>query len=87
MDRLRNRVEPFAALFWALGNVQYCSQHLTLFADPASLHCRIQSMSLYGHSWFNYQRRRAGPPPSYLGMLFIYSSLLHPPEVRACETL
>ena len=71
MDRLRNRVEPFAALFWALGNVQYCSQHLTLFADPASLHCRIQSMSLYGHSWFNYQRRRAVTLHP-LCMLFIY---------------
>ena len=60
VDRLRNRVEPFAALFLALGNV----------LDPARR--RTQIMSLYGHCWFNSQRRSAAPPLSYLGMLFIY---------------
>ena len=40
VDCLRNKVEPFAALFWALGIV---------LAVPASLHRRTQSMSLYGH--------------------------------------
>ena len=56
MDRLRNKVEPFAALFWALGIV------LSHHSDPASLHRRTGSMSLYGHvacmvveSWFNSQ--------------------------------
>ena len=46
VDRVRNRVEPFAALFWTLG--------IDLpTPDPArrpaaSLHCRTQSMSLNG---------------------------------------
>ena len=62
VDRLRNRVKSFVALFWALGNVCTC-QHLTLPTGPASLHRRTQSMSLSGHSWFNSQRRRAGPLP------------------------
>ena len=42
---------------------QCTSQHLTLPAGLASLHRRTQSMSLYGHSWFNSQRRRVAPPP------------------------
>ena len=71
-DRLHNRVDLFAALFWALVIVHTC-QHLTLPAGPASLHRCTQSMSLFGYSWFNSQRRRIAPPPfSYLGMLFIY---------------
>ena len=62
VDRLRNRGEPFAALFWGLGIV------LVLYLptlDPAR-------MSLYGQSWFNSQRRRIDALFSYLGMLFIY---------------
>ena len=54
VDRLRNIVQPLAALFWALGIVCTC-QHLTLPVGPASLHRCTQSMSLYGHSWFNSQ--------------------------------
>ena len=49
VDRLCNRVEPFAVLFRALGIVCTC-QHLTLPAGPASQHRRTQSMSLFGHS-------------------------------------
>ena len=44
VDRLLNRVEPFAALFWAVG-ILTC-QRLTQPAGPASLH----RMSLYGHT-------------------------------------
>ena len=60
VGRLCNRVEPFAALFWALG--------------LASLHHSTQSMSLYGHSWFNSQGRciAAPPPPPLLSWYFIY---------------
>ena len=43
VDRLRNRVKSFVALFWALGNVCTC-QHLTLPTGPASLHRRTQSI-------------------------------------------
>ena len=38
VNRLRNRVEPFAALFWALEIV---------LPGPASLHRRTQCMSLF----------------------------------------
>ena len=70
VDCLRNIVEPFASLLWALGIVYLPTP------DPARqpgilLHRRTQSMSLYGQSWFNSQRRRVAPPPlSYLGMLY-----------------
>ena len=50
VDRLCNRVEPFAALFWALSiisTVQYLLTHLTLPVGLASLHRRTQSMPLY----------------------------------------
>ena len=53
--------------------VKFCYQHLTLSAGPAKLHRRTQSMSLYGHCWFHSQQRRAGPPLSYLGKIFIYA--------------
>ena len=69
VNRLRNRIEPFAALFWALGNVLYLP-NLTLPTGLVSLHRRTQGMSLYGQaactvveSWFNSKRRRAGHPP------------------------
>ena len=62
VNRLRNRVEPFIALIWALGNVLKPTPY-TLHAGPASPQRRTQSMSLYGHSWFKSQRRRAGHPP------------------------
>ena len=68
----RNTVEPFAAMFWALGIVCTC-QHLILPAGPASLYRRTQSMSLYGHSWFNSQRRCvASPPPLCQSRYVIY---------------
>ena len=55
LDRLRNRVEPFAALFWALGivfaNTWPC---LPVRYHSTAVH---KSMSSYGHSWFNSQRR------------------------------
>ena len=47
-DRLGYRVEPLAALFWALGIVLY-SQHLILSAGPASLHRRRTQSISYGH--------------------------------------
>ena len=75
VNRLCNRVEPFAALFWALGNVQYSTcQHLTLPAGPASLHRSTQSMSLYGLSLGQFSAKTRCPLPfSYLGILFIYA--------------
>ena len=48
LDRLCNKVEPFAALFWARGILP--GQHLTLPASPASLHCRTGSMTIQGHA-------------------------------------
>ena len=71
VDRLCNRVQPFAALFWALGIETWpCPS-----ARHSSMHRRTQSMSLYGwRSWFNSQRRRVASPPRFscLGMLLIF---------------
>ena len=60
VDRLHNRLNSFAALLWALGLV--LANTLPMPAGPASLRRRTQSMSLYGQSWFNSQRRRSSPP-------------------------
>ena len=76
VDRLRNRVEPFAALF----RHSTC-QHMTLPAGPASLHRRTQSMSLYvwiGHSWFNSQLRRVVPTPLFLSRYIYHLSMTLP---------
>ena len=69
MYRLRYRVEPFAALFWALG----IALAITWPCPPAQRHStqRTQSMSLYGNSWLNSQQRRVTPPS--FPMLFINS--------------
>ena len=40
-NRLYNRIEPFAALFWALGNVlAHILKQVTQPAGLASLNCR-----------------------------------------------
>ena len=73
IDTYYTKMGLLHALFWSLGIVLTIDQHLTLAAGPASRHCHTQIMSLYGHSWFNSQRRRAAPPLLFLsvGMLFI----------------
>ena len=62
MDRLRNRVEPFAALFWA--------------PDPACRPgITYTSMSLYGYTVVGsiVNEEALYPPPlSYLGILSMY---------------
>ena len=70
-DRLRNIVQPFAALFWDLGNV--CTrQHLTLLAGPAFV-VHKACPYIYGQRWFNSQQRRVGPLPfSFLSRYVIY---------------
>ena len=45
VDRLRNRVEPFAVLYW---HCTYTCQHLTLPAGPASLHKAWPYMVIVG---------------------------------------
>ena len=61
-------VEPFAALFWALGIVGTC-QNLTMPTGLASLHRRTVSISLYGHfnctaveNLFHSHRRHVATP-------------------------
>ena len=44
VDRLPNKVEPFAVLFWTPDPARQ---------PAAALHRRTQSMSLYVHSLFN----------------------------------
>ena len=58
MDRLLNRVEPFAALFWALSIVLYLptpdsAPWPSLTPLPYTKH-----VPFYGHAWFNSQQRR-----------------------------
>ena len=70
VDRLRNKVDHFAALFWALGIV---------LANPGpwppgrhhstAVHKAFPYM-VNGHGWFHSQRRPL--PFSFLGMLFTY---------------
>ena len=66
MDRLRYKVKPFAALFWALGIVLYLPT-----PDPARLPAippppyTKHVLTVYGHSWFNSQRRRVARPPPF----------------------
>ena len=66
VNRLRNRVEPFAVLFWALGgelaNIWPC-----LHAGPALLNRRTQSMSFYGHIVSSILNEDAFAPFAYLG--------------------
>ena len=81
VDRLLNRVEPFAALFWALGNVL-----------ANTLHRHTQTMSLYEKSWFHSQRRRAGSHPfpikaGYLSMLPPQACVLLTPKTQPATTL
>ena len=81
VDRLCIWVEPFAALFWALGNVlantwpcppdRHHSMHRCMYT---------KHFLIWSYSWFNSQQSRAVPLPFliYLGMLFtvcIYAAL------------
>ena len=80
VDRLHNRVEPFSALFWALGIVSCLpTQHLTLPPPPppniTPHRRRTQSMSLqYMVIVGSILNQDALPRPlfSYLCMLYIY---------------
>ena len=47
-DRLRNKVKPFAALFWALGIVLYLPTPDPAHRGLASFHRRTKRLSLYG---------------------------------------
>ena len=71
MDRLRNNiVEPFAALFWALGIV--CTCHHSNAVQKA---CTCPYMIIAG-SILNEDALLPSPPPFLLvGMLFIFDSL------------
>ena len=69
VNRLHDRIEPLAALFWLSRQCTVLGNILTLLSGPISLR-RTPSMFLYGQaavctvvdSWFNSQRRRAWPP-------------------------
>ena len=74
VDRLRNRVDIFAVLFWALGIICTC-QHLTLPAGPASLHKAWPYMVIVG-SILKEDALALPPPPLPISvrMLFIFAS-------------
>ena len=75
VDRLHNKVEPFAALFWALGIVY-------LAPDPArrhstAVHKACPSMVMLPVQWWwrvglILKEDSCPLPLSYLDMLFIY---------------
>ena len=67
VDRLRNRVEPFVALFMGYRHCTCCMHHLTLPADPASFHACPYLVIVS-----SIRNEDAWPTFSYLGMLFIY---------------
>ena len=82
-DRLRNKVKPFAALFWALGIVLYLPTPDPAHRGVASLHRRTKRLSLYGHAvctvhgreLVQFSKKTRCPPPHsfFLSMLlFIY---------------
>ena len=53
---------------------------LTLYAGPASLQRRTQSMSLFGYSWLNSQQGRPASPPFFLSKYIIYLCCPHNQE-------
>ena len=75
VDLLCNRVEPFAALFWALGTVLAgnwpCPPAHGITPLPYS-----QRVLMYGHGWFSSQQRRVAPHPPFLSrapyIIYIY---------------
>ena len=77
VDRLRNKVEPFAALFWALGIDPARWPGIT--PSPYTKHVLIWSCCLYGMwrvgSILIDNVLSLSPRFSYLGMLFIYGSV------------
>ena len=61
VGRLRNKVEHFAALFWAFGEVLSTpdpARRPGLTPPPYTKH-----IFFYRRSWFNFQRRCVAPPP------------------------
>ena len=63
VDRFCNSVEPFAALFWALGSVL-----ANTWTVPASLHRCTRSMSLYGYIVGAILSEDALPPSLFLSL-------------------
>ena len=68
VDRLRNRVEPFASLFWALGNV-LANTYPPARHPSTAVHKACPYMVIDG---LIFNEDAPSPPFSYLGMLFIY---------------
>ena len=79
VDRLRKKVEPFAALFWALGIVLPTPDHARRSGITP-----LPSLSLSLLVRF-LTKTRLLPPFSYLGMLFIYAVAL--PDVETLTNM
>ena len=76
MNRLHNRIEPFAALYWAVGIVlTHLMQQMTQPAGLASLNCGTGTV-LYGRGQFGsiWVKTRRLPAISDLPVLFIYGA-------------
>ena len=74
VDRLRNRLKPFAALFWALGiglaNTWPCPRQPGITPQPYTKACPY---FVIDGSILNDDTLPPPPLLSYLGMLFIYA--------------
>ena len=75
VDCLRNRVEPFPALFWALGTVLYLPipnpARRTGITPPMYMYKACPYMVIVGSSLID-DALPPPPPCSYLGLLFIH---------------
>ena len=69
LNRRRNRVEPFVALFWALDIVQYLKT-----PDPARRHhsTAVHKACPYMVIVFQLSLKTRGPPPPLLSRDVIY---------------
>ena len=74
VNRLLNRIEPFAVLFWGLGIVGTCTNaHILLqVTQPAGLVSLNHSTVRHWKVRFNLQKKRRPPSFSHLDVLFIY---------------
>ena len=74
LDGQRVEPEPFASLFWALGNVLLAIANTWYCLPPRHHFAAVQKHVLIWSycSWFNSQRRRARPPPVFLSRNVIY---------------
>ena len=72
MDCLRNKVEPFDVLFWALGNVfANTPDPVTLPSGPASLHRRTWQHDHVRTCLDQFSMKTCCPPPFLIVVCYL----------------